>query len=100
METDMIVLNDFCSTHQIEVSFIQSLEEHGLVQTVIVDQSICVHANELPKLERIVRLSQELNINPEGLDVIDHLLRRIETMQHEISELKNRLDFYDDWREP
>lgn len=94
METDMIALNDFCSSHQIEVSFIHSLEEHGLVETVIVDQSICVHANELPKLERIVRLSQELNINPEGLDVIDHLLKRIETMQHEISELKNRLDFY------
>ena len=94
METEMIALNDFCLSHQIEVSLIQSLEEHGLVQTVIVDQSICVHASELPKLERIVRLSQELNINPEGLDVIDHLLRRIEAMQGEISELKNRLDFY------
>lgn len=94
METDMITLSDFCSSHQIEVSLIQSLEEHGLVQTIIVDQSICVHASELPKLERIVRLSQELNINPEGLDVIDHLLKRIEVMQHEIAELKNRLDFY------
>lgn len=94
METDIIALNDFCSSHQIEVSFIQSLEEHGLVQTVIVDQSMCVRANELPKLERIVRLYQELNINPEGLDVIDHLLKRIEAMQYEISELKNRLDFY------
>jgi len=94
MDTDMIALNDFCSSHQIEVSFIQSLEEHGLVQTVIVDQSICVHANELPKLERIVRLSHELNINPEGLDVIGHLLERIEAMRHEIYDLKNRLDFY------
>ena len=94
METDMIALHDFCSSHQIQVSLIQALEEHGLVQTVIVDQSICVHANELPKLERIVRLSQELNINPEGLDVIDHLLKRIETMQREISELRNRLEFY------
>ena len=94
METDIIALNDFCSSHQIEVSFIQSLEQHGLVQTVIIDQSICVHVNELPKLERIVRLYQELNINPEGLDVIDHLLKRIEAMQREISELRNRLDFY------
>ena len=100
METDMIALNDFCSGHQIETSFIQSLEEHGLVQTVIVDQSLCVHANDLPKLERIVRLYQELNINAEGLDVIDHLLKRIEAMQHEISELRNRLDFYIDQHEP
>ena len=96
METDIIALRDFCSSHQIEVSVIQALEEYGLVQTVIVDQSIYVHANELPKLERIVRLSQELNINAEGLDVIDHLLRRIEAMQHEISDLRNRLEFYSD----
>ena len=94
METDMVALNDFCSSHQVEISFIQSLEDHGLVQTVIVDQSLCVHVNDLPKLERIVRLYQELNVNAEGLDVIDHLLKRIEAMQHEISELKNRLDFY------
>ena len=100
METDMIALNDFCSGHQIEISFIQSLEEHGLVQTVIVDQSLCVYAHDLPKLERIVRLYQELNINAEGLDVIDHLLKRIEAMQHEISELRNRLDFYIDQHEP
>lgn len=100
METEMIALNDFCSSHQIDVSFIQSLEDHGLVQTVIVDQSLCVHANELGKLERIVRLHQELDINPEGLDVIDYLLKRIEAMQDEISDLRNRLDFYVDRDEP
>ena|SRR5215475_11007988 len=100
MESDMIAVNEFCSSHQIEVSFIQSLEDHGLVQIVTIDESIFVHTYELPKLERIVRLYQELNINPEGLDVIDHLLKRIETMQHEISELRNRLEFYTDQQTP
>ena len=94
METDIIALNEFCSSHQVEISFIQSLEEHGLIETVIVDQSICVYANELPKLERIVRLHQELNINPEGIDVINELLKRMDDMRHEINDLKNRLDFY------
>jgi chaperone modulatory protein CbpM len=94
METDMIVLNEFCSSHQVEISFIQSLEEHGLIETVIVDQSICIYANELPKLERIVRLHRELNINPEGIDVINELLKKMEDMQHKITNLKNRLDFY------
>ena len=94
METDFIILNEFCSSHQVEVSFIQSLEEHGLIQTVIIDQSLCVYENELPKLERIVRLSRELNINPEGIDVINELLKRMENMQQEITGLKNQLDFY------
>ena len=94
METDTIVLNEFCTSHQVEVSFIRSLEEHGLIETVIVDQSVCIYANELPKLERIVRLHQELNINPEGIDVINELLKRMDDMHHEIIGLKNRLDFY------
>ena len=96
METEIITLNEFCASHQIEISFIQSLEDYGLVKTVIIDQSLCVEANELSKLERIVRLHQELDINPEGLDVIDHLLKRMEEMQQEITELKNRLNFYTD----
>ena len=94
METDMIMLNEFCSSHQVETSFIQTLEEHGLIETVIVDQSLCIYTNELPKLERIVRLHRELNINPEGIDVINELLKKMEAMQHEIIGLKNRLDFY------
>lgn len=94
MESDMITLNEFCASHQIEISFVQSLEEYGFVKTVIIDQSLCVQESELPKLERIVRLHQELNINPEGLDVIDHLLERLEQMQQEITDLRNRLEFY------
>src|SRR4030095_386856 len=94
MDTEMIALNEFCAGHQIEISFIQSLEEQGLVDIVIIDKSLCVYANELPRLERIVRLHRELNINPDGIDVIDQLLQRMEDMQHEITALRNRLDFY------
>ncbi|HEV8271985.1 MAG TPA: chaperone modulator CbpM [Chitinophagaceae bacterium] len=95
METeDMIVLDEFCSHHQVEISFIRSLEEYGLVETIIVNEAICVRSNELSKLEQIVRLHQELNINPEGIDAISILLKRIENMQHEITELRNKLDFY------
>ena len=95
METeDMIVLDEFCSNHQIEISFIRSLEEYGLIEIVIVNETLCVRDNELSKLEQIVRLHQELNINPEGIDAINILLKRIENMQNEITELRNRLDFY------
>jgi len=91
---DMIVLDEFCSNHHVEISFIRSLEEHGLIETIIVNETVCVHGNELSKLEQIVRLHQELNINPEGIDAISILLKRIENMQNEITELRNKLDFY------
>jgi len=91
---DMIVLEEFCSHHQVEISFIRCLEEYGLIETIIVNETVCVPGNELLKLEQIVRLHQELNINPEGIDAINILLKRIENMQNEITELKNKLEFY------
>jgi len=92
---EMIVLDEFCASHQVEISFIRNLEEHGLVETIIVNETVCVPGNELPKLEQIVRLHRELNINPEGIDAINNLLKRIESLQNEITELRNKLNFYE-----
>jgi len=93
---DMIVLDEFCTSHQIEVSFVQSLKEHGLIETIIVNETLFIQGNELAKLEQIIRLQQELNINSEGVDAIINLLKRIEKMQNEITDLRNKLDFYED----
>ena len=96
METaDMIVLDEFCASHQVEISFIRSLEQHGLIETIIVNETLCVPVNHLSKLEQIVRL-HHLNINSEGIDAIIHLLQRIEHMQHEINALRNKLNFYEE----
>ena len=94
-QTEMIVLDKFCNSHHVEVSFIRSLEEYGLLQTIIVNETLCVASNELPKLEQILRLNRELNINSEGIDVVINLLQRIEDMQNEINELRNKLNFYE-----
>ena len=94
--TDMILLDEFCTSHQIEVSFVRSLEEHGLIQTIVVNETLCIQENELPKLERIMRLHNELNINSEGIDAIINLLKRIENMQNEIIELRNKLNFHEE----
>jgi len=91
---NMIVLNEFCSSHDIDISFVQSLEDNGLIEIIIVDQAMCITAEELPRLERIVRLHDELDINLEGIDVINYLLQRIEEMRQEIITLKNQLSFY------
>jgi len=94
--TDMIVLDEFCTSHQVEVSFVRTLEEHGLIETIIVNETLYIQENELSKLEQIVRLHQELNINSEGVDAIINLLKRIENMQNEITVLRNKLRFYEE----
>jgi len=93
---DMIVLDEFCASHHVEISLVRSLEEHGLIETVIVNETLCVPGNELSKLEQIIRLHEELNINAEGIDAINILLKRIENMQNEITELRNKLSFYEE----
>ncbi len=95
MTQDLIIVEEFCASHQLEVSFIHSLKDHGMIETVFVEQSLCIYADELPRLEQIVRLHRDLDINIEGIEVISDLLVRIEEMQNEITHLRKRLDFFE-----
>lgn len=91
---NMIGLNEFCRSHEIEISFVRTLEDQGLVEIIIVDQVLCITEDELPRLEKLVRLHYDLNINPEGMGAVEHLLERIDEMQQEITSLRNQLSFY------
>ena len=99
MTQDFIIADEFCASHHLEISFIQSLKEHGMIETVFVDQALCIHAEELPRLEQIIRLHRDLDINLEGIEVINDLLQRIDEMQNEIAQLKKRLDFFEGIKE-
>ena len=94
--TDMVMLDDFCTSHRVEISFIHTLEENGLIETVTINQALYIASNDLPRLEQITRLHQDLNINPEGIDAINHLLKHMEKMRQEIDHLRHRLNFYEE----
>jgi hypothetical protein len=93
---DKIPASDFCIHHNIELSFIDSLKDYGLIETVIIEEKIFLPLSELARLEKIVRLHFELDINLEGVETITHLLERIEGMQEHITRLTNRLKAYED----
>lgn len=95
MTQDFIIVDEFCANHHLEISFIHSLKDHGMIETVFVGQALCIHVEELPRLEQIVRLHRDLDINLEGIEVINDLLERIEEMQNEITRLKNRLNLFE-----
>lgn len=92
----LIPANDFCSNHQIEISFISSLEENGLIEITTIEETSYIQENQLQQLERMVRLYRELNINIEGIDTISHLLKRITDLKNENNILSNRLRLYED----
>lgn len=91
---DLTEISIFCHHHDIELSFINSIEESGLVECIIINDKKYIHHNQLQEVEKMIRLHQDLEINISGLEAIVQLLQRIEQMQFEISSLRNKLSFY------
>jgi hypothetical protein len=92
---ELIPATDFCISHNIDITFIQSLQEYGLIEVTTIEQASFVHTEQLPQLEQFIRLHYELDINMEGIDAISNLLQRIEQMQKEIRSLKNKLSSFE-----
>jgi hypothetical protein len=96
MTTDQLIpAKAFCASHQIELSFIQSLHESGLIEITIIEQDSFVHTDQLEQLEKIIRWHYDMDINIEGIETITHLLEQMNSMQHEIAGLKNKLHLYE-----
>lgn len=92
----LIPVVKFCDNHRIEMQFITTLHENGLVEIIKEGDTLYVHVEKIPRLEKIVRMHYELNINLEGIEAISHLLERVESLQHENIELRNRLRVFEE----
>jgi len=86
---------EFCTNHEIEISFISSLHETGLIEIVRIEENEYIDEGQLLQLEKIVRFYYDLGINLEGIETINHLLDRMNGMQDEIITLRNRLRLYE-----
>ena len=96
MQTEyLIAVDEFCANHNIEISFISSLQQTGLIEITNIKDTGFIDSGQLQQLEKIVRFYYELDINLEGIETITHLLQRINSMQDEIIALRNRLRLYE-----
>lgn len=96
MEKDqLIATTQFCTFYNVSDSFVESLLDLGLVETVRVQEVQYLHVIHLQEIERMVRLHDDLEINAEGIEAVHLLLTRIGYMQDEIISLRNRLRFYE-----
>ncbi|MBI3233224.1 MAG: MerR family transcriptional regulator, partial [Bacteroidetes bacterium] len=86
METNnLILVSSLCSVHQIEFSFVNSLQELGLVQLIEVEEQIYISVEQLRDFEKMIQFHFELNINIEGIEVIANLLKQIDTLQQDLT---------------
>jgi len=89
-----ISIKTFCTAHQVEESFVRILHEYDVLAIQEQDKEQVVPVEELPTLEKMVRLNKELDINPEGLQAIHRLLQQIQGLQEEVDILKRKLDLF------
>ncbi|MCZ8285723.1 MAG: chaperone modulator CbpM [Bacteroidia bacterium] len=91
MEPKLIAVEECCRSYNIEFTFLESLNEFGLIEIVPVDDNRFLPEEQLKDLERMIRLHDELGINMAGIDAISHLLKRVDDLQREIQVLKSHL---------
>ena len=91
METQKLIeVETFCKNNDIEISFVNSLEQNGLIEITKIEETKFFNFEQLMELDRYIRFYYELNINLEGFDTIKHLFRRVNEMCDKITYLQNK----------
>jgi hypothetical protein len=88
---DFISVQQLCTYYEVEIAFIERLNESGFIEIEVVEDQPQLHHDRIGDIEKAIRLHHELEINAEGIDVIFNLLRRIDGLQHEVHALRSRL---------
>lgn len=95
MNSELIIIREYCIQNQVEPDFIIQLENEGLIQINIIEEERYIHISQLKHLDQYVRWYYDLSINVAGIDVIQNLLDKIDSMQDEIVRLKEQLKLID-----
>ncbi|ARV07104.1 MerR family transcriptional regulator [Polaribacter sp. SA4-10] len=99
METqNLISIQRFCEHYSIPVKFINELREYELIEIIVTDSQDYIKITEINEVEKMIRLHYDLNINLEGVDVIYNLLDQVDSLKKEITDLQNKLLFYEHFK--
>jgi len=96
MSKYLIPIQKICETYQVNELFFENLQEYNLISLIKENNEFWIEENELNKIEKIMRLHFDLDINMEGIDVIISLLNKINQLNKEISFLQKQLKIYED----
>ena len=73
-----ITIQQFCSFHQCETVVIEEFLDHGIFEVQRQTEVILIPETQVPRLERALRLRNQLGVNAAGIDIILRLVDRIE----------------------
>jgi len=91
---ERISREELVKIYNIELTFFDSLEESGLVKTETENDVKYLHYEELPAFERFTNWHYDLDVNLPGLEVINHLLSKLEELRRENRRLSYLSSLY------
>lgn len=98
MKTDkFLLLTELCQHYQIQTEFFDEVEYHALLEIHQFSGQKFLHRKQLRRLEKIIRLHQDLEINFQGIDVVFSMMNRIDKLEKELNETKKRLNLYKEY---
>ncbi|RFM25954.1 chaperone modulator CbpM [Deminuibacter soli] len=86
---EMIAAEELCMHYQVPMSFLQNLQNMGLLQCNVVEEKLFIGYTHLGQLEKMIHLHYDLDINIEGIEAILHLLEKINHLQQQVLVLRN-----------
>ncbi len=92
---EFIPVYHFCVIHEIELSFIESLQQYGLLEVITIENTTYLKESQLPDVEKMMRLHYDLDINLEGIEAIGHLISKLKGAEAISRNLQNRLNLYE-----
>ncbi|PQL93877.1 chaperone modulator CbpM [Apibacter adventoris] len=95
MANNVITIKEYCTYYEVEPNFLEELSEMGLLTIVKEKEESYIPIEEIPQLESYSRMFYDLDINMAGIDAIHNLISRIKVLQKELTDLQNRINFYE-----
>jgi len=94
-DKELISVQKVIVHHNLDEQFIESIESFQLIEFVVKDSNKYLYTEQLPILEKIIRLHYDLEVNMQGIDVINNMLQRMDSVHKTIQQLENKLKLYE-----
>jgi len=92
---NLVPIQHFCVYHQVEVSFIDSLQDYGLINITVINEEKYLFLEEVKEVEKMMVFYFDLGINLEGIEVIYNLMLQNEMLQKKLDIAQKRLAIFD-----